>query len=86
MATQHRPHHDDDIKGMDIVKATRKPTSMDQFKALLAHNTLVTFRDPSVFIFGALIPFIMVGTAIGIVSWFLLCPVLIHAAIHGDPS
>ncbi|KAF9353628.1 ATP-binding cassette sub- A member 5 [Mortierella sp. NVP85] len=51
---------------MDIVKATRKPTAMDQFKALLAHNALVTFRDPSVFIFGALIPFIMVGTAIGI--------------------
>ncbi|KAF9107334.1 ATP-binding cassette sub- A member 5 [Mortierella sp. AM989] len=61
------PHHNhDDIKGMDIIKAIRRPTSMDHFKALLMHNIKVTRRDPSVYIFGAVIPFMMIGIAIGI--------------------
>ncbi|KAF9939968.1 ATP-binding cassette sub- A member 2 [Modicella reniformis] len=59
-------HHHDDIKGMDIIKATHKPTKMDHFKALTAHNLLVAFREPSVLIFGAAIPFLVIGIAIGI--------------------
>ncbi|KAI1301009.1 hypothetical protein EDD11_005865 [Mortierella claussenii] len=59
-------HHNDDIRAMDIIKATRKPTKMDHFRALLAHNFKVTLRSPGVYIFGVLIPFIMVGVAIGI--------------------
>ncbi|KAG0215821.1 ATP-binding cassette sub- A member 2 [Mortierella sp. GBA43] len=51
---------------MDIIKATRKPTKMDHFRALVAHNYLVTVRNPSVFIFGAVIPLMMIGIAIGI--------------------
>ncbi|KAF9987833.1 hypothetical protein BGZ75_010382 [Mortierella antarctica] len=33
---------------------------------MLAHNFKVTLRDPSVYIFGAVIPLIMIGAAIGI--------------------
>ncbi|KAG0360849.1 hypothetical protein BC939DRAFT_479636 [Gamsiella multidivaricata] len=62
----HHQRNNDDIKGMDIIKATRTPTKMDQFRALAAHNLMVTFRNPSVYIIGALVPLIMIGVAIGI--------------------
>ncbi|KAG0086793.1 ATP-binding cassette sub- A member 5 [Podila epicladia] len=64
MATSY--HHHDDVKGLDIIKATLKPTKMDHFKALVAHNFKVTLRSPAVYIFGAMIPLLMIGTAIGI--------------------
>ncbi|ORZ14829.1 hypothetical protein BCR41DRAFT_354178 [Lobosporangium transversale] len=51
---------------MDIIKASRKPTAIDHFRTMVAHNFKVTLRDPTVFIFGAVIPFIMIGIAIGI--------------------
>ncbi|KAG0017231.1 ATP-binding cassette sub- A member 5 [Podila clonocystis] len=59
-------HHHDDVRGLDIIKATLKPTKMDHFKALVAHNFKVTLRSPTVYIFGAMIPLLMIGTAIGI--------------------
>ncbi|KAF9197383.1 ATP-binding cassette sub- A member 5 [Haplosporangium sp. Z 27] len=59
-------HGHDEIKGMDIIKATRKPTNMDHFKALVAHNIKLTRRNPVVFVFGAAIPLLMIGIAIGI--------------------
>ncbi|KAG0345631.1 hypothetical protein BG004_003442 [Podila humilis] len=59
-------HDDDDVRGVDIIKASVKPTNMDHFKALVAHNFKVTLRSPTVYIFGAMIPLIMIGTAIGI--------------------
>ncbi|KAF8929078.1 hypothetical protein EDD21DRAFT_382503 [Dissophora ornata] len=62
----HHHHHNDDIKGMDIIKATRKPTKMDHFRAMATHNFMVALRNPSVYIFGALIPLMMIGIAIGI--------------------
>lgn len=61
-------HHHDDVRGLDIIRATLKPTKMDHFKALVAHNFKVTLRSPTVYIFGAMIPLIMIGAAIGIVS------------------
>lgn len=63
-------HHTnrDDIKGMDIIQATLKPTRWDHFKALVIHNMLITFRNPSVYIFGSAVPLLMIGIAIGIVS------------------
>ncbi|KAF9583176.1 ATP-binding cassette sub- A member 12 [Lunasporangiospora selenospora] len=39
---------------------------MDHFKALLHHNFLVTLRDPSVYIIGALVPLAMVGISISL--------------------
>ncbi|KAF9904740.1 hypothetical protein EC991_002377 [Linnemannia zychae] len=60
----HNNH--DDVQGIDIIKATRKPTKMDHFRALLAHNFKVTLRDPTVYIFGTIIPIMMIGTAVGI--------------------
>ncbi|KAF9355207.1 ATP-binding cassette sub- A member 2 [Mortierella sp. AD094] len=67
MATPSSHHNNhDDIKGMDIIKATRKPSNMDHFKALLTHNIRVTRRNPAIYIFGAMIPFMMIGIAIGI--------------------
>jgi hypothetical protein len=66
-ATPHSSHHDT-IRGIDIIKATRKPTKGDHFRTMLAHNFKVTLRDPSVYVFGAVIPLIMIGVAIGIVS------------------
>lgn len=64
------PHsHDrDDVQGVDIIQATLKPTKWDHFKALVAHNTMISARNPSVYIFGAVIPLLMIGIAIGIVS------------------
>ncbi|KAG0201044.1 ATP-binding cassette sub- A member 1 [Mortierella sp. GBA30] len=62
----HSSNNHEDIKGIDIIKATRKPTAMDHFRALAAHNLKVTLRNPSVYIFGALVPLIMIGVAIGI--------------------
>ncbi|KAF9375542.1 ATP-binding cassette sub- A member 5 [Podila verticillata] len=59
-------HHHDDVRGLDIIKATLKPTKMDHFKALVAHNFKVTLRSPTVYVFGAMIPLIMIGAAIGI--------------------
>ncbi|KAF9425384.1 ATP-binding cassette sub- A member 5 [Podila epigama] len=64
MASSSSPH--DDVRGMDIIKATRKPTNFDHFKALVAHNFKVTLRSPTVYIFGIMIPLIMIGAAIGI--------------------
>lgn len=61
-------HHHDDVRGLDIIRATLKPTKMDHFKALVAHNFKVTLRSPTVYIFGAMIPLIMIGASIGIVS------------------
>ncbi|KAF9283732.1 hypothetical protein BGZ68_005120 [Mortierella alpina] len=63
--TQHNNNHDN-IRGIDIIKATRKPTKWDHFRTMLAHNFKVTLRDPSVYVFGAVIPLIMIGAAIGI--------------------
>lgn len=68
MATSHHRH--DDVRGLDIIKATLKPTKMDHFKALVAHNFKVTLRSPAVYIFGAMIPLLMIGTAIGIVCYY----------------
>ncbi|KAG0048759.1 ATP-binding cassette sub- A member 2 [Gryganskiella cystojenkinii] len=62
--SQH--HNRDDIRGMDIIPATLKPTKMDHFKALVRHNLMVQLRTPSVYIFGSLIPLMMIGIAIGI--------------------
>lgn len=64
----HHSHNHDDVQGIDIIKATRKPTKMDHFRALVAHNFRVTLRDPTVYIFGSVIPIIMIGAAVGIVS------------------
>ncbi|KAF9096603.1 hypothetical protein BGX29_008527 [Mortierella sp. GBA35] len=61
----HNNNHGD-VQGIDIIKATRKPTKMDHFKALVAHNFKVTLRDPTVYIFGSLIPVLMIGAAVGI--------------------
>ncbi|KAF9922206.1 ATP-binding cassette sub- A member 5 [Linnemannia zychae] len=66
LSSQHQHHNHDDIQGIDIVKATRKPTKMDHFRALVAHNFRVTLRDPTVYILGTVIPIIMIGTAVGI--------------------
>ncbi|KAF9935390.1 hypothetical protein BGZ67_003432 [Mortierella alpina] len=63
--TQQNNHHDN-TRGIDIIKASRKPTKADHFRTMLAHNFKVTLRDPSVYIFGAVIPLIMIGAAIGI--------------------
>lgn len=62
----HHSHNHDDVQGIDIIKATRKPTKMDHFRALVAHNFRVTLRDPTVYIFGSVIPIIMIGAAVGI--------------------
>ena len=67
LSTHHNSSHDP-IRGIDIIKATRKSTKWDHFRTMLAHNFKVTLRDPSVYVFGAVIPLIMIGTAIGIVS------------------
>ncbi|KAF9185453.1 ATP-binding cassette sub- A member 5 [Haplosporangium sp. Z 11] len=64
--THHHYNNHNEIRGMDIIKATRKPTKMDHFRTMAAHNFKVTLRDPSIYIFGALIPFLMIGIAIGI--------------------
>ncbi|KAI8353480.1 hypothetical protein B0O80DRAFT_68916 [Mortierella sp. GBAus27b] len=82
--THSPPHHHDGTKGMDIIKATRKPTKMDHFRALVAHNYLVTVRNPSVFIFGAVIPLMMIGIAIGIVSQLALYPDSRHVILSVD--
>ncbi|KAG0015592.1 hypothetical protein BGZ80_009768 [Entomortierella chlamydospora] len=67
MATQPTHHNNnDDIKGMDIIKASRKPSNMDHFKALVVHNIRITRRNPAIYIIGAMIPFMMIGIAIGI--------------------
>jgi len=65
----HSHHNDrDDVHGMDLIQATLKPTKWDHFKALVAHNTMISTRNPSVYIFGAIVPLLMIGIAIGIVS------------------
>lgn len=69
----HHSHNHDDIQGIDIIKATRKPTKMDHFRALVAHNFRVTLKDPTVYIFGSVIPIIMIGAAVGIVSKTSFC-------------
>ncbi|KAG0258829.1 ATP-binding cassette sub- A member 1 [Mortierella polycephala] len=65
-AAHHHNNNHGEIRGMDIIKATRKPTKMDHFWTMTAHNFRVTLRDPSVYIFGALIPLLTIGIAIGI--------------------
>ncbi|KAG0376564.1 ATP-binding cassette sub- A member 5 [Mortierella sp. AD032] len=65
-STRNHNHNHDDVQGIDIIKATLKPTKMDHFRALLAHNFRVTLRDPTVYIFGTIIPVIMIGAAVGI--------------------
>ncbi|KAF9429796.1 ATP-binding cassette sub- A member 5 [Entomortierella beljakovae] len=66
LTSSHNHNNHDDIKGMDIIKATRKPTSMDHFRALLRNNIKVAARDPAVYFLGTAIPFMMIGIAIGI--------------------
>ncbi|GJJ78111.1 ABC-2 type transport system ATP-binding protein [Entomortierella parvispora] len=61
----HRDNHDD-IQDMDIIQATITPTKWDHFKALVSHNSMVSARNPSVYVLGALIPLLMIGIAIQI--------------------
>ncbi|KAG0312581.1 hypothetical protein BGZ99_009382 [Dissophora globulifera] len=69
MATLHHPNDSNintETKGMDIIKASYRPTKMDQFRTMIQHNVLVTHRTPSVYIFGILIPVIMITVAVSI--------------------
>ncbi|KAF9163067.1 hypothetical protein DFQ26_002974 [Actinomortierella ambigua] len=50
----------------DLIRSSYKPTNMDHLKTLIIHNARLTSRSPVVFIFGAVIPLMMIGIAIAI--------------------